>query len=134
MATDLVKSIYEKFYLQDIERSIYNAASAGALHYLINTWRPVPWISLWEVDTTQGNTLWLIFTAVHVVGWFIVYSGCLMMDISELAGLKQVYYKLSARPCPLSIKSRELQRYYAHMRHPSFTGFLMILWIHPFMT
>ncbi|KAG7211511.1 hypothetical protein KM043_010779 [Ampulex compressa] len=48
--------------------------------------------------------------------------------------MKEVYYKFSARPSPIEMKSRELLRYYAHMRHPSFTGFLLILWIFPFMT
>lgn len=134
MASDLAKNVFYKLSLEDVERSIYNVASAGVLHYLTSNWHPVPLYALWDVETSETNGLWLLFTAFHVLGWFVVYSGCIMMDISELAGLKQVYYKLSARPCPLSIKSRELQRYYAHMRHPSFTGFLMILWIHPFMT
>ncbi|XP_015585946.1 nurim homolog [Cephus cinctus] len=134
MASNYAKEIYSKLDIQDLERSIYNASSAAVLHLLMRYWQSVPWVSIWDIDTAHNNTLWLVFSGFHVLGWFIVYSGCLMMDISELAGLKQVYYKISARPSPMAMKSLELQRYYAHMRHPSFSGFLIILWLHPFMT
>ncbi|XP_014208556.1 nurim homolog [Copidosoma floridanum] len=134
MASDSVKDLYAKFNVEDVERSIYNISASAVLHFLISTWMPVPWVFLWNFNNLQGGVLWYILSLIQVIGWCIVYIGCIMMDISELAGLKQVYYKLSGRPCPMALKSRELQRYFMHMRHPSFTGFLMILWIHPLMS
>ncbi|XP_017875090.1 nurim homolog isoform X3 [Ceratina calcarata] len=77
-------------------------------------------------DESNVSLLWPLSTDMTL--------GCLMMDLSELAGLKQVYYKFSSRPCPIVMKSRGLLRYYMHMRHPSLTGFLIIFWIHPYMT
>lgn len=133
MASDAVKNIYHRLEVQEIERSVYNAGTAAATHFLISNWCPTPWATIWSINTYHNTKLWLIFTGVHVLGWFMIYSGCVMMDISELAGLKQVYYKFSGRQKPLSMKCMQLQRFYSHMRHPSFTGFLIILWIHPFM-
>lgn len=133
MASDVVKNLYKQFQIQEVERSIYNASTAAVVHFLISNWRPTPWAAVWSVNTYFNTKLWLIFTAIHVLAWFIIYSGCVMMDISELMGLKQIYYKISGRPTPMSMKRKELQRLYSHMRHPSFTGFLIILWIHPFM-
>lgn len=75
----------------------------------------------------------MLFSSLHVFAWSIVYSGCIMMDIAELCGLKQIWYRVSKINSPLDKKSRELRRYMRHMRHPSFTGFLFILWIYPIM-
>ncbi|XP_031828342.1 nurim homolog [Nomia melanderi] len=134
MASDFVKHLFCKMYMDYIERSIYNVSSAMALHLLLAQWQIIPSMSLWKMNTSSNNTLWFIFTGIHVLAWSIIYSGCVMMDISELTGIKQVYYKFSSRPSPMLMKSKELLRYYSHMRHPSFTGFLIILWIHPYMT
>lgn len=134
MATDFVKHLFCKLSMDYMERSIYNVSSAMALHLLFYKWQIISSVVLWKVDTSSNNTLWAIFTAAHVLAWSIIYSGCLMMDISELTGIKQVYYKFSFRPRPMVMKSKELLRYYSHMRHPSFIGFLIILWIYPYMT
>ncbi|XP_017875089.1 nurim homolog isoform X2 [Ceratina calcarata] len=107
---------------------------AMTLHLLISKWEFISSVTLWKVDTFSNDVSWYTFTTLHVLAWIIIYSGCLMMDLSELAGLKQVYYKFSSRPCPIVMKSRGLLRYYMHMRHPSLTGFLIIFWIHPYMT
>lgn len=133
MASDFVKRIYSALKIEDLDRSVYNACSAAVLHLMIKTWVPVSLVTLWNINTTPYSKIWLFMAAIHVLGWVVIYSGCLMMDMSELVGLKQVWYKISCRPCPMSMKSRELRRFYGHMRHPSFTGFLMILWIHPIM-
>lgn len=133
MASDSVKEFYNKYCLEDFERSIYLFCSSSVLYFLICHWTPVPWMSLWNFNYLQDTTLWHMLSLVHAIGWCIVYFGCIMMDISELAGLKQVYYKLSGRPSPMALKSKELQRYLSNMRHPSFIGFLLILWVYPLM-
>ncbi|XP_063979373.1 nurim homolog [Diachasmimorpha longicaudata] len=134
MVNKTVKHVYDKLCILELERSVYNAASAAALHLIMKNWEVIPSISLWHIDTTASNKLWLMFSGFHLLAWFVIYSGCVMLDISELTGLKQVWYKMSNRPCPMSTKSREYQRYLLHMRHPSFTAFLIILWVHPLMT
>ncbi|XP_054012214.1 nurim homolog [Hylaeus anthracinus] len=134
MANDFTKHLFCKLHMDYMERSIYNVASAMTLYLLINQWQIIPSIALWKFDTSTNDTLWYTFTVFHVLAWSTIYTGCLMMDISELAGIKQIYYKFSLLPSPMMTKSRELLRYYSHMRHPSFIGFLIILWIHPYMT
>ncbi|XP_076171392.1 nurim homolog [Ptiloglossa arizonensis] len=134
MAKDFMKHLFCKFHMDYMERSIYNVVSAMTLHLLLYQWQTISSIALWEFNTSSNNILRFIFIAFHVLAWAIIYSGCLMMDISELTGLKQVYYKFSYLPSPMIMKSKELLCYYSHMRHPSFTGFLIILWIHPYMT
>lgn len=134
MANDFIKHLFCKLQIDYMERSIYNVTSAMALHLLFNKWQIISSIILWKVNIISNNVLWFMFTALHILVWSIIYSGCLMMDISELAGIKQVYYKFSFRPSPMQMKSKKLLRYYSHMRHPSFIGFLIILWIYPYMT
>ncbi|XP_043490105.1 nurim homolog [Polistes fuscatus] len=134
MANVTVKNFLKKLYIDEIERSLYNTCSAAVLSFLLDNWQIIPWINIWNIDISNNNILWSTFILIHIFGWFIIYSGCLTMDISELIGFRQVYYKITARPSPMSTKSKELQRYYSHMRHPSFIGFLTILWVHPFMS
>lgn len=134
MAKDSVENTFKKLHIGYLSRSVYNAASAAVLHLLLSNWQIIPSVTAWKTAVSSNLSMWYFFTGLHVLAWIIIYSGCLMMDIAELLGLKQVYYKVTGRPDPTLMKSQELLRYYKHMRHPSFTGFLIILWIHPFMT
>ncbi|CAL7945610.1 unnamed protein product [Xylocopa violacea] len=134
MASDFVKHLFCNLHMDYMERCIYNVVSAMVLHLLISKWEVISSVILWNLDTSSNNILWYTFTGFHVFAWSVIYSGCLMMDIAELIGLKQVHYKFSSKLSPMSIKSKELLRYYSHMRHPSFIGFLIILWIYPYMT
>lgn len=134
MATDFAKHLFCKLRIDYMERSIYNVASAISLHLLFNNWRTVSSVALWKVNTSSSDSLWFTFTAFHALAWTIIYCGCVMMDLGELSSIKQIYYKFSNRPSPMAMKSKGLLRFYSHMRHPSFTGFLIVLWIHPYMT
>ncbi|XP_069686499.1 nurim homolog [Periplaneta americana] len=133
MAKPLFKRALYSSGFQVVERSIYVIATSLALQCVMLYWHPIPWINLWNVDTS-GTVLWSVFTAAHCFAWCIIYSGSLMMDIAELLGIKQVFYYLRGLPDPVTYKSRELQRFYLHMRHPSFTGFLILFWVYPLMS
>ncbi|XP_012532574.1 nurim homolog [Monomorium pharaonis] len=133
MANEFVKHTFCRLHIDHLSRSIYNACTSASLHFLINKWQQTPVTTVWKFDTSN-ETIWMIFSSLHVFAWSIIYSGCIMMDIAELCGLKQIWYKVSKRNSPMDTKSRELRRYLKHMRHPSFTGFLAILWIYPIMS
>ncbi|XP_025266395.1 nurim homolog isoform X3 [Camponotus floridanus] len=133
MANDLTKHIFFNLRIEYLSRSIYNACSSASLHFLINKWQQSPALTIWRIETSN-DIIWMLFSGLHVFFWCIIYSGCIMMDIADLCGLKQVWYKVSGRNNPMDIKSRELCRYMRHMRHPSFIGFLAILWVYPFMS
>ncbi|EZA51058.1 hypothetical protein DMN91_002550 [Ooceraea biroi] len=132
MTNNFTERILRSLHIEHLDRSIYNACSSASLHLLISGWQQTP-TALWKIDASN-NLIWMLFSGVHVFAWSIIYSGCIMMDIAELSGVKQVWYATYGRISPLNAKSKELRRYMKHMRHPSFTGFLIILWIHPFMT
>lgn len=51
------------------------------------------------------------------------------MDPVELLGVKQTYYDLHNYSEPLAYKSLELRNLYSHVRHPSFVGFTLILFV-----
>jgi len=131
MANEVTKHTFCRLNIEHLSRSIYNTCSSASLHFLMNKWQQTPAATIWKFESSN-KAVW-IFSSLHVFSWSIIYSGCIMMDIAELCGLKQIWYRLSKRNSPLDTKSRELRRYMRHMRHPSFTGFLVILWIYPIM-
>ncbi|KYQ47593.1 Nurim like protein, partial [Trachymyrmex zeteki] len=133
MTNELTKLTFYRLNIEYLSRSIYNACSSASLHFLINKWQQTPAVTIWKFETSN-MTAWMIFSSLHVFAWSIIYSGCIMMDIAELCGLKQIWYKVFKKNSPLDTKSRELCRYMRHMRHPSFTGFFTILWIYPVMS
>lgn len=123
------------------------------MQLLIRYWKPIPQVALWKLDIEDRTvTSWLFFTA-HFVAWAVIYTGAIYMDITELLGLKQVlsnklrsnvileinlvclqvYYDLKSLQPPQLYRSQELNRLYGHIRHPSFTCFLVIFWVIPFM-
>lgn len=133
MANDFTKHTFCRLHIEHLSRSIYNVCSTASLHFLINKWQETPAAIMWKFETSN-TTIWIwLFSSLHVFAWSIIYSGCIMMDIAELCGLRQIWYRVSRRNSPLDTKSRELRRYMRHMRHPSFIGFLIILWLHPIM-
>ncbi|EFN81612.1 Nurim-like protein [Harpegnathos saltator] len=132
MASNQFKEICCKLHIEHLSRSIYNACNSAVIHFLINNWKQVPFLYCWHFNTSS-NAIWMLFNGLHVFAWSFIYSGCIMMDIAELHGLKQVFYRVSGRNSPLDNKSKGLKRYMKHMRHPSFTGFLIVLWLYPFM-
>ncbi|XP_011688348.1 PREDICTED: nurim homolog [Wasmannia auropunctata] len=133
MANEFTKNTFCRLRVEHLSRSIYNACSSASLHFLINKWQQTPAATVWKFDTSN-QAIWMIFSSLHVFAWSIIYSGCIMMDIAELCGLKQIWYRVSKRNSPLDTKSKELRRYMKHLRHPSFTGFLVILWVYPIMS
>ncbi|KAL0132506.1 hypothetical protein PUN28_000329 [Cardiocondyla obscurior] len=133
MANNLTKQIFSRLNIEHLSRSIYNLCTSASLQFLINNWQQTPTATIWKFDTSN-ELVYMLFSGLHVFAWSIIYSGCIMLDIAELCGLKQIWYKMSNRSNPLDAKSRELCRYMRHMRHPSFTGFLLILWIYPIMS
>ncbi|XP_065075880.1 nurim homolog [Ochlerotatus camptorhynchus] len=129
MKADLVKSIWRKLGLEMAERSVYNIASAYCLLILLKNWKTTQSYQLWHVDVQSSPALWWTFVSAHIVSWVVIYGGSLLMDLPELVGLKQIYYDVNDLAPPMSYKSRELRSFYARLRHPSFVGLSVVLWI-----
>lgn len=55
---------------------------------LILLWLPVDSHILWAIE--EGSPLWWTLPATHGVCWAVIYIGCVITDLGELAGIKQV--------------------------------------------
>ncbi|XP_055532033.1 nurim homolog [Wyeomyia smithii] len=129
MKAQVIKKIWQKLGLELAERSIYNIASSYCLLILLKNWKTTQSYPLWHVDVQHSATLWWTFASAHILAWTIIYGGSLLMDLPELVGLKQIYYDINDLAPPMSYKSSELRHFYERLRHPSFVGLSVVLWI-----
>lgn len=83
---------------------------------------------LWQVKLDDSKTLWLIFIFIHAVCWTVIYGGCLIMDMPEILGVKQVWFDIKMYAQPSAYKSYELRKLYQHIRHPSFICLAIVFW------
>lgn len=134
LASRRIKRAFERVNILVIQRCVYNAVTSACLKVLISFWAMAFHYPLWIVDVKTSFVWWWVFFGIQCLAWFVVYSGCVMMDFAELMGLKQVYYNVRGFSDPMLYKSAELQRLYSHMRHPSFVGLCAALWLFPYMT
>ncbi|KAL1517984.1 hypothetical protein ABEB36_001675 [Hypothenemus hampei] len=133
MASTKFKEVLYKIHLGDITRSIYVAATAGVFWIMLKHWKTTVHFALWEVNLNYKPIFYLYF-GIHVTAWIIIYVANICTDVTELLGLKQVYYSFLNLPDPNLRKSYRLRQLTSHMRHPSLIGFLLVFWIFPFMT
>ncbi|XP_041366077.1 nurim homolog [Gigantopelta aegis] len=134
MATSWFKSALAYCNIVVIERLLYVAATSVALLTMMVLWIPIESYPLWFIDTSDSIALWLFFTLLHVLAWFILFLQVLVMNPLELIGIKQIYYYHKGLESPLVYLSNRLKRLYLHMRHPGATCLFVILWFHPHMT
>jgi len=132
LAMQKVKDWFKNSSFHDLQRSFYVIVTCVTLQVLLKNWCISLDMTLWEIK--YNSIFYYTCVVTHVVVWLLIYIATVCMDISELLGLKQVYYSLKHLPNPLNQKSYELCQLYSHMRHPSFIGFLIIFWLHPIMT
>ncbi|XP_046673604.1 nurim isoform X1 [Homalodisca vitripennis] len=122
----------ETLRLPVLNRSFLNLFTSASLQLLMHLWRPIPQYAVWVVSTEEPSRQ-LGFITVHLICWLLIYILMITMDITDFLGIKQVYYQATGRPAPATLKSQQLKSLHKKVRHPSFLGFLMIFWIHPFM-
>lgn len=125
----LIKNLLSKLGLSAAERTIYAVTSSLCLHYMIKNWLPAQSIVLWQINVDESEPLWWTFVITHVICWIVIFGGCVIMDFQELLGIKQAYYSLHNYSEPLTYKASELRNLYAHVRHPSFVGLTLILFV-----
>ncbi|XP_018578647.1 nurim homolog [Anoplophora glabripennis] len=133
LASSNVKNLFKSYGLQVIFRSIYVITTSTVLMVLVKYWISTHHVIIWEYNLKYKPVL-LLYSCIHVVAWIIIYVGNICTDVTELLGIKQVYYSLVRLPDPNIRKSSRLQRLTAHMRHPSFLSFILIFWLYPVMS
>ncbi|KAJ8949997.1 hypothetical protein NQ318_002408 [Aromia moschata] len=132
LASNEIKNAFNAYSLQVIYRSLYVITTAGILLFLTRHWKSTPDVILWEMNLNYKPIFW-IYASIHTVAWLIIYIGNICTDVTELLGIKQVYYSVVNLPDPNLRKSLQLQRLTNHMRHPSFLAFVLIFWLYPVM-
>ncbi|HEX4890526.1 MAG TPA: isoprenylcysteine carboxylmethyltransferase family protein, partial [Alphaproteobacteria bacterium] len=112
---------------EPIERSTYVLLSSLALILLYWLWQPIPGL-VWSVEGAGAAILWTICA----LGWGIVLLSTLMIGHFELFGLQQVYQHLqNLRPAEPTLIT---PGFYALVRHPIMTGFIIAFWATPQMS
>ncbi|XP_077519292.1 nurim homolog [Amblyomma americanum] len=128
-------SIYRlvEHYFGVFSRSFYLVTCCASLMLLMSLWLPVDKHLLWNMNTAESSILWWTFTAIHCVCWAFIYISCVITDLGELAGIKQVWCNTKGHRYTTS-KSSQLTHFMERMRHPSFLALSFILWVYPQMT
>lgn len=127
MARPEFKRWWTKIIPEPIERSTYVLLSSLALLLLYWQWQPIPGL-VWSVEGAGAAILW----AICALGWGIVLLSTLMIGHFELFGLQQVYQNLrNLKPAEPNLI---MPGFYALVRHPIMTGFIIAFWATPQMS
>ena len=90
-------------------------------------WQPIPGL-VWSVEGTGATIVW----AICALGWAVVLLSTLMIGHFELFGLQQVYQNLkNLQPAEPMLAT---PGFYALVRHPIMTGFIIAFWATPQMS
>ncbi|WP_341915505.1 hypothetical protein [Ferrovibrio terrae] len=111
-----------------LQRAVYLVASSVMVAVLIALWQPLP-AMVWQVqDGFNAMLVWMLYGS----GWLLLVAASFMIDHFELFGLAQPFRHWRNLPPPRDeFRTSWLYRY---MRHPIYTGWLVIFWATPQMT
>ena len=128
MARQGFKQWWTKIIPQPIERSTYILFSSCCLFLFVFCWQPLGGI-VWQI---QNPVLIMSLHILAVMGGLMAASATFLTNHFDLFGLRQVYlYWQNKDYTTLEFKTPAL---YHFIRHPIYTGTLMILWSTATMT
>lgn len=129
MARPAVKRWISGYVPPAAQRSVYVLASSATMIALMLLWQPVGWI-VWAIETSPAR---LLILAVYFSGWFMMGWSTFLIDHWELFGLRQAWCAFrGAAPC--RDPAFRTPAAYRYVRHPIYTGWLILLWAAPVMT
>jgi protein-S-isoprenylcysteine O-methyltransferase Ste14 len=111
------------------ERSTCVLLSAATLIGLMLLWQPIGWV-VWSVENAPGRYAIL---AVYFCGWGLMVWATFLRGHLELFGLRQVWNKFRGH-APCREPPFRTPAVYRFVRHPIFTGWLLVVWAAPVMT
>jgi methanethiol S-methyltransferase len=110
------------------ERSTYVLATVMVTMLLVYCWRPLP-VTLFDLrGTSIGHILWVLFGT----GWFIGLFSTFLINHFDLFGLSQAWSKFRKKETFGYTFKTPL--FYKLVRHPIYTGWLLIHWANPHFT
>ncbi len=125
MARPGFKQVWTRVVPPSIERSTYVLLSSLVLILLFWQWRPLLPI-VWDL---QNALAVVVLQALFAVGWGIVVMSTILINQSDMLGLRQV--ELQENYTDLGFRTPSL---YKFTRHPIMLGFLIAFWATPRMT
>jgi protein-S-isoprenylcysteine O-methyltransferase Ste14 len=105
-----------------LERSLYVWVASLMFIAVCALWQPVPGV-VWQVS---GPMRWVL-VAVQVAGIWISIRSAAAIDILELSGVRQL------TPSPREVEFKTSGPY-GWVRHPIYTGWLLMVFCAPLMT
>ena len=129
MARPRFKRWLSRYATTDAQRSIYVLASSLAMIALMLLWQPLGWV-VWSVETTLAKQLIL---GAYFAGWLVMAWSTFLIDHWELFGLRQAWYAFRGN-APCRDPAFRTPAAYRYVRHPIYTGWLILLWAAPVMT
>jgi protein-S-isoprenylcysteine O-methyltransferase Ste14 len=128
MARPRFKAAWTRIVPPPLERSVYVLLASLVLALLMLFWHPIP-TAIWTVAAPVAvYTLWGLFG----LGWLIVLLSTFLLSHFELFDLHQVWAHAGGGPVPAPEFRTPL--FYARVRHPLYSGFILAFWATPAMT
>ncbi len=125
MARPEFKRAWKRIVPPSIERSTYVLLASLVLALLFWQWRPLLGV-IWGV---QNDIAALVLQLLFVAGWAITVISTVVINHSEMFGLRQV--SLQEKYTELGFRTPSL---YNLVRHPIMLGFIIAFWATPKMT
>ncbi|MGH9349594.1 MAG: methyltransferase family protein [Vicinamibacterales bacterium] len=120
-ARERVRAAVARAVPRRLERAVYVWVASALFIAVCALWQPVAGLA-WEAT---GPLRWLLI-AVQGMGILLVLSSAAVIDVLELSGVRQ-----AARPGATAFKASGP---YGWMRHPIYTGWMLIVFCAPTMT
>lgn len=128
MARRSFKNLIIKCIPEYFERSFYVLAANLTLTAVLLFSQPIT-ISIWSVNNYGLNFLiYLLFA----IGCFILIYSLIILNHFDFIGLRQIYLHLKKKEyTPIQF---EIPTIYKYIRHPIYSGTLIVFWATPEMT
>jgi len=133
----ILHSILASLWAKGKSRALLGALSDRAYRFTYNMLAGISFLPvLWVMATNPGSTLyriswpWLLLTTVlQLTGAVIILVGMLQTDLWHFLGLRQLTQGAPSSESPLVTHGL-----YRYMRHPLYTGGLLLIWLTPQMS
>lgn len=128
MARPRFKRWLTRFVPPHLERAVYVLATCPVLLAVMLFWQPLPGTIWRSDDSLVAPLLWALYGA----GWLLLVAATWMLDHFELFGLAQAWRHWRGKPAPAD--GFRMVYAYRYVRHPIYTGWLIIFWATPQMS
>ncbi len=133
----IVHSILASLWAKGKSRALLGSLSDRAYRFTYNLFSGISFLPvLWIMTSNPGSTLyriswpWLLLSIIlQLTGAAIILVGMLQTDVWHFLGLQQLVQETPSTESPLITSGL-----YRYMRHPLYTGGLLLIWFTPQMT